>query len=440
MSVETASLAMLLWDKGFLAKLRRMGLKVGLYKRYVDDIIVIIDEIAPGWFFCGDSGRMTFDPEHPTAKMEPDARTFSVLEAIANTLNGDIQMESDVSSNHASGRLPVLDLDMFMTGEGVEFSFYQKPMNSPFCNMYRSALAAKTKRDSLFQEGLRRLRNMSQGISHLERCSIMDRFMNTVRVSGYDARYRVTLLKGILDRQKQLETEFESGEKQRYRSRQQIKDQKSAKLGKYPDTWFIKGDVGNTLKVPFTPGGKLKDMIGRKLSARGLTTADGCLTKVVELAGKSITSGLAKMENFGGDTGCHMGPQKCLIASDADCRINRAIYNIICQNCEGNPSAKVARYVGTTGRTIHARSLEHIQAIESRSTKNPMSKHQQNAHPDHPASFRTEILAGGIRFNLDRFISEALHIENARRDVSTDILNQRSEWGQAGLPRMRSYQ
>ena len=132
MSVETASLAMLLWDKSFLAKLRRMGLKVGLYKRYVDDIIVILDEIAEGWYFCKDSGRMTFDPEHPTAKMEPDARTFSVLEAIANTLNGDIQMESDVPSNHDSGRLPVLDLEMFMTGEGVEFSFYQKPMNSPF--------------------------------------------------------------------------------------------------------------------------------------------------------------------------------------------------------------------------------------------------------------------------------------------------------------------
>ena len=195
-----------------------------------------------------------------------------------------------------------------------------------------------------------------------------------------------------------------------------------------------KGDVGNTLKVPFTPGGKLKDMIGRKLSARGLTTADGCLTKIVELAGKSITSGLARMENFGGDTGCHMGSQKCLIASDADCRVNRAIYNIICQNCEGNPSTKIARYVGTTGRTIHARSLEHIQAIQSNNTKNPMSKHQQNAHPDQPASFRTEILAGGVRFNLDRFISEALYIENARRDDNTAILNQRLSGDKLGYP------
>ena len=64
---------------------------------------------------------MTFDLEHPTAKMEPEARTFSVLKAIANTLNGDIQMESDVPSSHESGRLPVLDFEMFITGEGLEF-------------------------------------------------------------------------------------------------------------------------------------------------------------------------------------------------------------------------------------------------------------------------------------------------------------------------------
>ena len=68
--------------------------------------------------FAKKSGRMTFSPEHLTAKMEPDVRTSSVLEAIANTLNGDIQMESDVPSSHDSGRLPVLDLEMFITGRG----------------------------------------------------------------------------------------------------------------------------------------------------------------------------------------------------------------------------------------------------------------------------------------------------------------------------------
>ena len=69
-----------------------------------------------------------------------------------------------------------------------------------------------------------------------------------------------------------------------------------------------------------------------------------------------------------------------------------------------------------------------------------MSKHQQHVHPDQPANFRTDILGGGVRYNLDRFITEALHIENARRDSNSAVMNQRSEWGQAGLPRMRSYQ
>ena len=121
----------------------------------VVQIIVICNEIAPGWHFDRNSGRMHFDPEHETARLEPDARTFQVLKAIANTLDSDIQMECDYPSNHDCGRLPVLDLNMFIQGGKVEFGFYQKSMVNPFCNMYRSALSSKVKRDSLFQDGLR---------------------------------------------------------------------------------------------------------------------------------------------------------------------------------------------------------------------------------------------------------------------------------------------
>ena len=279
--------------------------------------------------------------------------------------------------------------------------------------MYRSALSSEVKRDSLFQDGLRRLRNMSSGVTNDDKVHTMSQYMNTIRVSGFDENYRITLLKGILDRQKQMEDDFMAGRKTRYRSRAQISEQKAARIGKFTDTWFLRGQIGNILKVPYTPGGKFKQMVGRNLSAKGIDTADKCGTKVVELAGKSFLSGLARAENFGGNTGCHMG-NECLIHDEADCRVSRAIYEVTCQICERDPTAKSAKYIGTTGRTVHARSLEHSQAIISKSDKNPMSKHHQSTHENETVDFTTKILSGGVRFNLDRFIGEALAIESAK--------------------------
>ena len=85
----------------------------------------------------------------------------------------------------------------------------------------------------------------------------MSSFMNQLRYSGYDHQYRFQLLKGILDRRRQLEEKFESGEYLHYRSREQIVLQKSQKLGKFPNTWFLSGGAKNTLKVPATPGSAL---------------------------------------------------------------------------------------------------------------------------------------------------------------------------------------
>ena len=45
------------------------------------------------------------------------------------------------------------------------------------------------------------------------------------------------------------------------------------------------------------------------------------------------------------------------------------------------------------------------------------------------ASFETEILQGGIRYNLERFILEALEIEQVKNTPDVHIMNSRSGWG-----------
>ena len=43
----------------------------------------------------------------------------------------------------------------------IVWRFYEKPMNSPFCILERSAMPEKVKVTTMVQEVIRRLRNMS---------------------------------------------------------------------------------------------------------------------------------------------------------------------------------------------------------------------------------------------------------------------------------------
>ena len=151
LSVEIASIYMTLWDKKFLATLRRLGIQVGLYKRYVDDTVVILNGINPGWYYCPKAKKMCHDMNHRNVGQEEDARTFGVLREIANSLDTDIQMTVEVPSDFADRRLPVLDLALWVNDNQVQFSFFKKPMSSPYVNIWRSAISKKTKRDSLLQ-------------------------------------------------------------------------------------------------------------------------------------------------------------------------------------------------------------------------------------------------------------------------------------------------
>ena len=215
---------------------------------------MILKQINPGWYFCSQADIMKFDRNHPTASMAADARTFNVLCAIANTLDEEIQMVSDVASDHENGRLPVLDLELFFIDNKVEFSFYKKNCSSPYLLMYRSAICPKTKRNSLFQEGLRRLTNMCGGIVNSERVKVMTEFMNMLKISGYDQKYRYTLLTGIMARHKQCEDAILEGARVRFRCKQDIVNMKAERTGKHANTWFLRGNRSNILKVQYTPG------------------------------------------------------------------------------------------------------------------------------------------------------------------------------------------
>ena len=123
--MEGGSLYMILWDRKFLKKLKTLGINLGLYKRYVDDIVVGLRGISPGWYFDKVSNKMKFDAQLQYSTWESDARTLAVFKDIANRIDSDIQFETDVPSAHQYSRLPVLDLHLFLASGQIQFWVFQ---------------------------------------------------------------------------------------------------------------------------------------------------------------------------------------------------------------------------------------------------------------------------------------------------------------------------
>ena len=227
--------------------------------------------------------------------------------------------------------------------------------------------------------------------------------MNTIKISGYDHGFRFNLIKGVILQFDKTESLVNEGTRVKFRSRKQILDAKSTKLGKFNNTWFLRGEVQNTLKCPFTPGAGLKEALQVQVDTtfKDKRVAGGGATKVVELGGRPIWAGLSSHQKFGGQTGCQFGRVKCLASLDSDCRITRAVYKTICVECKESSTSKPSEYVGTTGRTVHSRSLEHQAALRKQNGSSALSVHQALSHPGKEPRFETSIIRGGMRFNTE---------------------------------------
>ena len=102
----------------------------------MDDVVVFLKQINPGWVFDNVSGKLIYNPDHEYSNMEADLHTMSILRDIVNHQDTDIQMTIDVPSLHSNRRLPVLDLEVFLIENQINFSFYKKPISNPRVNLF----------------------------------------------------------------------------------------------------------------------------------------------------------------------------------------------------------------------------------------------------------------------------------------------------------------
>jgi hypothetical protein len=501
---ETSRVYMLKWDKLFLRKLKKLKIKVDLYKRYVDDITVVLNAIAEGWVYNVTEDRMEFkgdelDNARETEDGDNDeVRTFKILQAIANSVCPEIQMTFDVPSLHKNKKLPVLDLDIWigMSESGhqtVRHTFYKKSVSSPYTILERSAISASVKRNTHLQEALRRMKCCDSSAPWIDRAFHLSGWCNMLRISGYNVRYRFNILKGAILRYEEMRRLESVGEIENYyRNRKQMTQATIMKGGKASaSTWFMRGETTSVLGTAATPASSLRDKLQEMLNT--IPVAGGGRTKAIEASGAPIYLGLKKTDPFASE-GCDYGDPECIVDSKTSCSSMAACYRIVCSMCEcegnstnttvsdtvtvrtsdvvqapagprtqviagsrrrnrnstntssatvtattnssknkkkKNPNKEVvcmkSNYIGTSGRTLHSRGIEHSDAIRRKDIKNAMAKHSMNCHGDSMEDpVYTMVLMSKHRSNLERLIMEGILIE---KQWGRFLVNLKGEWG-----------
>ena len=240
-----------------------------------------------------------------------------------------------------------------------------------------------------------------------------------LKLSGYSQNYRKNTLTGILKRWDTVKNEIESGNRQFHRNREQIALQKASRGGNNAANWFLKGTVTTTLSVPITANSALKNNIQKTLSST--KGPDGGSTMVLEQAGLRLPLAVPCPPC---STGCQH-QDKCLVDSTKRCGGSRVVYKAISEDCPETHGTK-PQYIGTTGHSLHSRSLTHLKDVKAKKLANSLAKHNKKFHQDTDNSaerFKFHQVSSHPK-NLERYLTEAYWIHN-----SQNIFNSKSEYG-----------
>ena len=168
-----------------------------------------------------------------------------------------IKLTADYPSNHVTGRVPILDMEVWISRdeEGVSkirWSFYEKKMKNRFVMMRESAVGMEAKRRTLVQEVVRRMRNCDRDIELEEMGAILDKFCQKMRDSGYEQKMRREVIDaGVKIYREQLRKD-ECGERLLYRRRNGDKEQREQ--AKKEKTKFLEEEKGQEWRSRWSNG------------------------------------------------------------------------------------------------------------------------------------------------------------------------------------------
>ena len=256
-----------------------------MYKRYVDDINVIVNGPRAGLKFVESEDRVIQDENIVEQELgiKADKRCVSrLVQKIENSIHPSISLEVDYPSEHVDGKVPILVLKVWVelrqiqsVGEGgIEINvllheFCSKDVASKCVINARSALSWSCKRTILTQEVLRILLNCSRELPWETTVGHVNHMMLRLQYAGYDQKFRTEVVLSALKAYNRMIELDVSGEQPLYRPREWKRLERAQERRGRRESWYRKGGFDPVIFVPATPGSQLKNRYLEEIEGAG---------------------------------------------------------------------------------------------------------------------------------------------------------------------------
>jgi hypothetical protein len=392
------------WDEELMLALQVEGFILHLYKRYKDDVNMILE--------CEDK-VLRGEEEEGTRSV----RVMRKIKRLADGIDQNLKVTTDIGENHEGGKLPILDLGVWIGAdrEGILrilHSHYMKGVASRAVMDERSSHNENVKFHVMVNEVDRILKNCSVYLDwKVEAVKHASYYMRRMQYSGYSEKVRYSVLRKALDK---YDTRVQAHQEGRTMYGPEVRGREKKKRGARNHDWYKEDKYESVMFVEATPKSVLKDKVER------LVTKHKLKIKVVERVGTTVQRILQRSNPFPRRHCQRDNCEVCRRGCGIDCRLRGCVYEIVCKE-EGCGR----RYRGHTGRSTGTRTGEHVKNWRNKDEKCPLYKHSILYHNGQEFEFDMKILARCYGKPSRRRISEAVYIDELSDDKT---MNSKREW------------
>ena len=423
-----AQVYMVWWDRQFTIKLELIEIRLKLHERYVDDSNLVAKQTEKGARYNENRIVITEETINQDEGIPDDERTMKFLQSVANSIHPSTQMTIDYPSRYVEGKVPMLDVKMWMERVGdtrrILYEHYEKEMASKSLIHAKSAIPYKMKQTVLTQEMLRIMLHCCVDLARETVQQHLNNFMRKMQYSGYDQVFRYKVAKSAIHAYRTIQANETNGIRPMHRPKTWQRTERMIEKEKKKKTWYRIGGFDSVLFVPTTPGGKLKRAYEEDIRRSGIRV------KVVEKTGRTLKSQLQTSNPFKEPT---CGREDCLLCTtlgQGNCNTEGVTYKL---DCASEEQCEEGLYKGETGGNTYTRGQEHTARLAARDMNNsPLWRHCVEQHGGEEQTFLMSITGTFRNDAMLRQITEAVQINNMGVE---ERMNDRAEWNMTPVPR-----
>ena len=399
-----------------------IDVQTNLYERYVDDINIMLKKVTPGARYV--DGRLVITKESIDIDQgkKDDEITFEFIKTVGNSIHRSIQLEVDVPSNYEDGKLPILDLKVWI-GQvennvyKVIHEHYTKEIASKYVIDQKSAMSMQQKRPILTQMCLKVLLNNSEYLDEIKKKEKVEFFMRRMQASGYNSKMRYEILKSAMNAYDKIKNNSLCP---MFRGKEQNTPKKRSENKKKKRSWFRKGGYESVLFVQATPNSSLMKRIRNEIETSNIKI------KVIERSGTKVKKYLQKNDPFKQKTCNDKQCFVCETSKKGNCQKSSITYEI---KCKGDCGGHV--YFGETHKNAYVRGKEHIFDYRKKLAKSVMWKHCKSKHQGTLQEFEMRVVDCSRGDPMMRQILESIRIN---KEPEERRINDKTEWNIGKIP------